>query len=111
MNRTDSNAESCMTIHMAYLSCSPGVYIRALFLACRNAALGLGDSNDRTHPDHVVIFKKDAPLPATRTLEERFQPVKVRGVSMSKLHTGRRYHVGALGLIQRIGSDSYRRAA
>lgn len=60
---------------------------------CRNAALGLGDGDDRTHPDCVFIPKKDAPLPATRTLEERFRPVKVQDVSMSKLHTGRRYDV------------------
>ncbi|KAF8141324.1 hypothetical protein EV363DRAFT_1203942 [Boletus edulis] len=55
--------------------------------ANRNAALGLGDSNDRTHPDHVVILKRGAPLPASHTLEERFRPVKVRSVGMSKLHT------------------------
>ncbi|KAF9224282.1 hypothetical protein BS17DRAFT_780823 [Gyrodon lividus] len=55
--------------------------------ANRNAALGLGDGNDRAHPDQVVLLKKDAPLPATLTLEERFGPVKVRNVSMSKLHT------------------------
>ncbi|KAG8221195.1 hypothetical protein J3R82DRAFT_2760 [Butyriboletus roseoflavus] len=55
--------------------------------ANRNAALGLGDSNDRTHPDHVVIRQKDTPLPASRTLEERFRPIKARDISMSKLHT------------------------
>ncbi|KAH0836900.1 hypothetical protein J3R83DRAFT_8715 [Lanmaoa asiatica] len=66
--------------------------------ANRNAALGLGDSNDRAHPDRVVILNKDAPLPASRTLEERFRPVKVRDVSMSKLHTGRRYDVLARDL-------------
>ncbi|KAF8839385.1 hypothetical protein BDN67DRAFT_905719 [Paxillus ammoniavirescens] len=55
--------------------------------ANRNAALGLGDGNDRAHPDHVVLLKKDALLPATLTVEERFTPVKVREVSMSKLHT------------------------
>ncbi|KAG9308137.1 hypothetical protein JVU11DRAFT_12491 [Chiua virens] len=55
--------------------------------ANRNAALGLGDSNDRAHPDHVIVLKKDTPIPADRTLEERFRPVKVQGVRMSKLHT------------------------
>ncbi|KIJ65354.1 hypothetical protein HYDPIDRAFT_181161 [Hydnomerulius pinastri MD-312] len=55
--------------------------------ANRNAALGLGDGNDRAHPDQVVLPKKEAPLPTNRTLEERFGPVKVREVSMSKLHT------------------------
>ena len=63
-----------------------GVY--DVFLLFSNAALGLGDSNDRTHPDHVVILKKDAPLPARHTVEERFQSVKVRSATMSKLHTG-----------------------
>jgi hypothetical protein len=66
---------------------------------CRNAVLGLGDGADRTHPDYVFIPKKDAPLPATRTLEERFRPVRVQDVSMSKLHTGRRHDVRILVLI------------
>ncbi|KAF9233712.1 hypothetical protein BU15DRAFT_53495 [Melanogaster broomeanus] len=55
--------------------------------ANRNAALGLGDGNDRAHPDQVVLLKKDVPLPANLTLEERFGPVKVREVNMSRLHT------------------------
>lgn len=89
-----------MTIHMARFSRSRiHVYIRASLATCRNAALGLGDSNDRTHPDHVVVLKKDTPLLASSTLEERFRPVKVRDVSMSKLHTGRRYNVQVSELI------------
>lgn len=67
--------------------------------SCRNAALGLGDSNDRVHPDHVVVLKRDAPLLASRTLEERFRPVKVRSVSMSKLHTGSRFNVRFSALV------------
>ncbi|KAG2363543.1 hypothetical protein BDR07DRAFT_1403884 [Suillus spraguei] len=54
----------------------------------RNAALGLGDSNDRAHPDQVVIPRKDdAAYQHDRTLDDRFAPIRVRQVSMSKLHT------------------------
>ena len=62
-------------------------------LLCRNAALGLGDSNDRTHPDHVIILRKDTPFPPKPPLGERFQHVKVRKVAMSKLHTGTRFGI------------------
>ncbi|KAH7891012.1 hypothetical protein F5I97DRAFT_1964416 [Phlebopus sp. FC_14] len=55
--------------------------------ANRNAALGLGDANDRVHPDQVVLLRKDAPVPTSRTLQERFGLVRVREVHMSKLHT------------------------
>lgn len=52
----------------------------------RNAALGLGDGNDRIFPDCVAFPKKDAPAFSSCTLENRFT-VKVREVKMSKLHT------------------------
>ncbi|KAG2127923.1 uncharacterized protein EDB93DRAFT_1185860 [Suillus bovinus] len=54
----------------------------------RNAALGLGDGNDRAYPDQVIIPRKDdAAYQHTRTLDDRFAPIHVRQVSMSKLHT------------------------
>lgn len=54
----------------------------------RNAALGLGDGNDRAYPDQVVIPRKEDVAPQhNRTLDDRFAPIHVRQVSMSKLHT------------------------
>jgi len=54
----------------------------------RNAALGLGDSDDRTHPDRVVIAAKEDNVNFERTLTARFSPIHVRQIQMSKLHTG-----------------------
>jgi hypothetical protein len=55
----------------------------------RNAALGLGDGNDRAYPDQVVIPRKDGVTRQhDRTLDDRFAQIHVRQVSMSKLHTG-----------------------
>ncbi|KAG2131671.1 hypothetical protein DEU56DRAFT_454262 [Suillus clintonianus] len=54
----------------------------------RNAALGLGDGNDRAYPDQVVIPRKDdVARQHNRTLDDRFAPIHIRQVSMSKLHT------------------------
>ncbi|KAG2078351.1 hypothetical protein BDR04DRAFT_1086572 [Suillus decipiens] len=53
-----------------------------------NPALGLDNSNDRAHPDQVVIPRKDdVAYQHNRTLDDRFAPIRVRQVSMSKLHT------------------------
>jgi hypothetical protein len=55
----------------------------------RNAALGLGDANDRAYPDQVVIPRKDdVAHQHSRSLDDRFAPIHVRQVSMSKLHSG-----------------------
>jgi len=64
-------------------------------LRSRNAALGLGDGNDRIFPDCVALPKKDAPTFSSRTLEDR-STVKVREVKMSKLHTGKFLTTGSL---------------
>ncbi|KAG1752473.1 uncharacterized protein EDB91DRAFT_1292879 [Suillus paluster] len=54
----------------------------------RNAALGLGDGNDRSHPDQVVVPRKDdVARQYNKTLDDRFAPIHVQQVSMSKLHT------------------------
>ncbi|KAG1838584.1 regulator of chromosome condensation 1/beta-lactamase-inhibitor protein II [Suillus subalutaceus] len=54
----------------------------------RNAALGVGDGNDRAYPDQVVIPRKDdVARQHNRSLDDRFAPIHVRQVSMSKLHT------------------------
>ncbi|KAI6042195.1 hypothetical protein EDC04DRAFT_2866851 [Pisolithus marmoratus] len=53
--------------------------------ANRNAALGLGDANDRIFPDSVVL--KDVANARKCSLQDRFGAVKVRDVKMSKLHT------------------------
>jgi len=52
----------------------------------RNAALGLGDADDRTYPDQVVIERKQTS--EHDTLDTRFEPVRIRQVKMGKLHTG-----------------------
>lgn len=58
-------------------------------LDLRNAALGLGDGNDRVYPDQVVVpSRDDAACQHNKTLDERLAPIQVRQVSMSKLHTG-----------------------
>jgi hypothetical protein len=60
----------------------------------RNASLGLGDANNRTHPDQVVL--RPLPLPLPLPLEasstpvghlDDLRPVQVLGIEMSKLHT------------------------
>ncbi|KAH7923696.1 hypothetical protein BV22DRAFT_1036046 [Leucogyrophana mollusca] len=54
----------------------------------RNAALGLGDGNDRVYPDQVVIPHKDDPITRQKkSIEERFSPIQVRQLAMSRLHT------------------------
>ncbi|KAJ2921453.1 hypothetical protein H1R20_g15641, partial [Candolleomyces eurysporus] len=55
--------------------------------ANRNAALGLGDANDRVHPDKVVLHSKED-ITDTEPLAKRFSPVFVKEIQMSKLHTG-----------------------
>jgi len=72
-------------------SSSPSLHV----LRSRNAALGLGDGNDRIFPDCVTLPKKDAPALSSRTLEDRFT-AKVREVKMSKLHTGKFLTTGSL---------------
>lgn len=74
-----------------YDSSSPYLHVSR----SRNAALGLGDGNDRIFPDCVAFPKKDAPAFSSCTLENRFT-VKVREVKMSKLHTGRFLSTGNL---------------
>ncbi|KAJ2916728.1 hypothetical protein MD484_g3726, partial [Candolleomyces efflorescens] len=54
--------------------------------ANRNAALGLGDANDRAHPDKVVLQSKEE-FAETQPLAKRFSPVFVKEIQMSKLHT------------------------
>lgn len=51
----------------------------------RNAALGVGDGNDRAHPELVTPRIPD--VSEKETLDARFTPVRVRQVAMSKLHT------------------------
>ncbi|KAI6101705.1 hypothetical protein EV401DRAFT_2201598 [Pisolithus croceorrhizus] len=53
----------------------------------RNAALGLGDANDRIFPDPVVLPMKDVTKVRSCSLEDRFATVRVCDVKMSKLHT------------------------
>ncbi|KAF8159222.1 hypothetical protein B0H34DRAFT_394330 [Crassisporium funariophilum] len=56
--------------------------------ANRNAALGVGDGDDRTYPDHVNIKSKEDPVELKKkTLVARFSPIGVKQIQMSKLHT------------------------
>ncbi|EKM81534.1 hypothetical protein AGABI1DRAFT_54346, partial [Agaricus bisporus var. burnettii JB137-S8] len=53
-----------------------------------NAALGLGDSNDRAYPELVVFPRREDEADLERqTLSARFLPIKAEHVEMSKLHT------------------------
>ncbi|KIJ35076.1 hypothetical protein M422DRAFT_233046 [Sphaerobolus stellatus SS14] len=48
----------------------------------RNAALGHGDSKDRSYPDMVTLDKAIRPGDA-----DKFIPIQIKGASMAKLHT------------------------
>ena len=62
---------------------------RYSFPPFRNATLGFSDGNNRSHPDQIVIQPKEyASFPAPGpTRQDRFFPIRVRQVGMSKLHT------------------------
>ena len=49
--------------------------------ANRNATLGLGDGNDRVHPEHVQLY------PTFKTKSSSQLPSSIAQVGMSKLHT------------------------
>lgn len=49
--------------------------------ANRNATLGLGDGNDRVHPEHVQLY------PTFKTESSSQLPSSIAQVGMSKLHT------------------------
>ena len=49
--------------------------------ANRNATLGLGDGNDRVHPEHVQLY------PTFKTKSSSQLPSSITQVGMSKLHT------------------------
>ncbi|EJF64315.1 hypothetical protein DICSQDRAFT_54213 [Dichomitus squalens LYAD-421 SS1] len=51
----------------------------------RNAALGVGDGDDRAIPELVSL--RVSPVPQTESLNARFTPIRVRQVAMSRLHT------------------------
>ena len=55
--------------------------------ANRNAALGLGDGDDRAYPDQVAI-ERVPKVSEQDPLDLRFEPVRVSQIVMSKLHTG-----------------------
>ncbi|KAH8091681.1 hypothetical protein BXZ70DRAFT_952850 [Cristinia sonorae] len=54
--------------------------------ANRNAALGLGDGDDRVYPDQVVI-ERVPKVAEEDPLDMRFEPVRVKQAVISKLHT------------------------
>jgi hypothetical protein len=58
---------------------------RYLFPPFRNATLGFSDGNNRSHPDQIVIQPKEHS--SYSTWQDRFFPIRVRQVGMSKLHT------------------------
>ncbi|OCB92256.1 hypothetical protein A7U60_g336 [Sanghuangporus baumii] len=54
----------------------------------RNAALGLGDGDDRAFPELVPIPpQKEHSDTTTLSLRTRFQPIRAKQVAMAKLHT------------------------
>jgi hypothetical protein len=52
----------------------------------RNAALGVGDGDDRLHPEQILLRSKDTTFQSS--LRKRFGPLPVKDIRMSKLHTG-----------------------
>ncbi|KAH9930197.1 uncharacterized protein B0H18DRAFT_1083842 [Fomitopsis serialis] len=56
--------------------------------ANRNAALGLGNGDDRVYPEQVVVRPPEGSAPSEKeTVDARFAPIRVGQVVMSKLHT------------------------
>jgi hypothetical protein len=54
----------------------------------RNAALGLGDGDDRTYPELVHLKPKEDPASlAKEDVSFRFSSIYVRQIRMSRLHT------------------------
>ena len=51
----------------------------------RNAALGVGDGDDRAIPELVSL--RVSAVPETEILDARFTPIRVRQIAMSRLHT------------------------
>ncbi|OSD05302.1 hypothetical protein PYCCODRAFT_1457329 [Trametes coccinea BRFM310] len=51
----------------------------------RNAALGVGDGDDRAFPESISL--RLTPVPETEPIDTRFTPIRVRQIVMSKLHT------------------------
>ncbi|KAH9893273.1 hypothetical protein C8Q73DRAFT_791145 [Cubamyces lactineus] len=51
----------------------------------RNAALGVGDGDDRAFPESISL--RITPVPETEPIDSRFTPIRVRQVVMSRLHT------------------------
>ncbi|KAI0326994.1 hypothetical protein GY45DRAFT_1328251 [Cubamyces sp. BRFM 1775] len=51
----------------------------------RNAALGVGDGDDRAFPESISL--RISPVPETEPVDSRFTPIRVRQVVMSRLHT------------------------
>ena len=58
---------------------------RYSFPPFRNATLGFSDGNNRSHPDQIVIQPKEHS--SYPTWQDKFFPIRVRQVGMSKLHT------------------------
>lgn len=54
----------------------------------RNAALGLGDGDDRAFPEQVMIQRNSHDIMISHSsLDKRFNPIGVRAIAMSRLHT------------------------
>ncbi|KAI0369776.1 hypothetical protein BV20DRAFT_996250 [Pilatotrama ljubarskyi] len=51
----------------------------------RNAALGVGDGDDRAFPESISL--RVSPVPETDSIDNRFTPIRVRQIVMSRLHT------------------------
>lgn len=78
--------------------------------ANRNAALGVGNGDDRAHPELVSIRPTDASGTSEKdSLEARFAPIHVREIGMSRLHTGahirRRMRVASHAVLAVVTSE------
>ncbi len=54
----------------------------------RNASLGHGDTDDRIHPEQVVLEHYNASEGSEKAIAFKLQPALARDVQMSRLHTG-----------------------
>lgn len=80
-----------MSISARRFSTFPSAFFPLDGIHSRNASLGHGDTNDRTHPEQVVLMHLDHPLddPIVREkISFKLQAVLVWDVQLSRLHTG-----------------------
>jgi hypothetical protein len=77
-------------VRCIWLAIFPPTFSRSNHVDPRNASLGHGDTDDRTHPEQVVLRHHEVGegTKARNDISFTLQPAIVRDVQMSRLHTG-----------------------